>query len=81
VVVHLHAGIGMYRLVLKWWSFTPQSLPTARRRLKVAMWGVIAFFLCLGTASLVTYMKIGYEHADRVGERYTPVTMIPRAGD
>ena len=81
VTVHLHAGIGMYRLVLKWWSFTPQSLPAARRRLKVAMWGVIAFFLCLGTASLVTYMKIGYEHADRVGERYTPVTMTQRAGE
>jgi fumarate reductase subunit C len=72
VSVHLHAGIGIYRLVLKWWAFTPQNLATARRRLKLAMWGVVAFFICLGTASLITYMKIGYEHADRVGERYSP---------
>jgi fumarate reductase subunit C len=43
-----------------------------RRRLKFAMWGIIAFFLCLGTASLVTYMVIGREHAPYAGERYLP---------
>jgi hypothetical protein len=26
--------------------------------------------MCLGTASLVTYMVIGAGHADRAGERY-----------
>jgi fumarate reductase subunit C len=81
VSVHLHAGIGMYRLALKWWPFTPDNLPRARARLRVAMWCVIAFFLCLGTASLATYMKIGYDHADRVGERYAPGASIRQAGD
>ena len=27
-----------------------------------------------GTASLWTYMKIGYDHRDRAGERYVPAT-------
>jgi fumarate reductase subunit C len=35
---------------------------------------VIGFFLVLGSASLLTYMKIGYDHADRAGERYEPVS-------
>ena len=74
ISVHLHAGIGMYRLAMKWWPFKAASAALARKRLKLAMWCVIAFFLCLGSASLVTYMKIGYEHADRAGERYVPAT-------
>lgn len=81
LAVHLHAGIGIYRLVLKWWPFTAQNLAPARRRLKQVMWGVIVFFLCLGTASLLTYMKIGYDHADRVGERYSPEPLIQQARD
>lgn len=74
VSVHLHAGIGMYRLAMKWWPFTAASAALARKRLKLAMWCVIVFFICLGSASLVTYMKIGYEHADHAGERYVPTT-------
>jgi fumarate reductase subunit C len=70
--VHLHAGIGIYRLAMKWWPFTAKSAPLARQRLKLAMWCVIGFFLVLGTASLLTYMKIGYDHRDRAGERYVP---------
>jgi fumarate reductase subunit C len=38
------------------------------------MWCIIAFFLCLGTTTLVAYMKIGYDHADRAGERYIPAS-------
>ena len=38
------------------------------------MWCVIGCFLVLGSASLLTYMKIGYYHADRAGERYKPVS-------
>ena len=74
IVVHLHAAIGVYRLVMKWWPISPDNLAVTRRRLKLAMWGVVTFFLILGTASLVTYMNIGYHHADRVGERYTPIS-------
>jgi fumarate reductase subunit C len=38
----------------------------------------VIFFLCLGSASLLTYMKIGYEHADHVGEPYIPGATLPR---
>ena len=72
ICVHLHAGIGIYRLAMKWGPLTAANSQTMRRRLKIAMWCIIAFFLCLGTVTLVAYMKIGYEHADHVGERYLP---------
>ena len=74
ISVHLHAGVGMYRLAMKWWPFKAQTAPLARQRLNQAMWCVIGFFLVLGSASLLTYMKIGYDHADRAGERYKPVS-------
>ena len=35
------------------------------------------FFLVLGLATLAAYIKIGYEHRDRVGERYTPSWVVP----
>ena len=37
----------------------------------------MAFFIVLGLATLAAYMKIGYEHRDRVGERYTPSWVTP----
>ena len=72
VSVHLHAGVGAYRLAMKWWPLQAGNTARLRARFKVAMGGVIVFFLCLGSASLLTYMRIGYEHADRAGERYVP---------
>jgi fumarate reductase subunit C len=72
VCVHLHAGVGIYRLAMKWLPISAASSKATRKRFKLVMWGIIAFFLCLGTASLATYMTIGYQHADRVGERYLP---------
>ena len=72
VAVHLHAGIGMYRLAMKWGPLSSDNTAIVRARLKIAMWCCVVFFLCLGTASLLTYMTIGYEHADRAGERYRP---------
>lgn len=73
VAVHLHAGVGFYRLAMKWSPPTGKNSTVTRARLKVTMWCIVVFFLCLGTASLLTYMNIGYQHADRVGERYHPV--------
>ena len=35
------------------------------------------FFIALGLATLAAYMKIGYDHRDRVGERYTPSWVVP----
>lgn len=72
VTVHLHAGIGMYRLAMKWGPLTSENSVIVRARLKIAMWCCVAFFLCLGTASLLTYMRIGYEHADQAGQPYIP---------
>ena len=72
VVVHLHAGIGAYRLALKWTPIPAHSAKRVRRRLKLALWCIIAFFLCLGSASLATYMAIGRAHAPHAGERYIP---------
>lgn len=72
VTVHFHAAIGVYRLAMKWAPLTSGNAVIVRARLKVAMWCIVAFFLCLGTASLVTYMTIGYEHADHAGEPYIP---------
>ncbi|HEY6131331.1 MAG TPA: fumarate reductase cytochrome b subunit, partial [Halioglobus sp.] len=81
VTVHLHAGIGFYRLAMKWGPLSTANSKVVRARLKVAMWCIVVFFLCLGTASLLTYMKIGYEHADHVGEPYIPGTAIqPKDG-
>ena len=74
VAVHLHAGIGVYRLLLKWHP-PAQSDAASRARLRKLMWAIVLFFLLLGAASLATYMRIGYEHAERAGERYHPQTL------
>ena len=74
-VVHAHAAIGVYRLALKWGPFPAQRVGLWRGRIRLAMTCVFAFFLCLGTASLVTYMAIGAGHADRAGERYVGQAM------
>lgn len=72
VTVHIHAGAGMYRLVLKWGLLPGVHAKRNRARLKLALSCIVVFFICLGTASLLTYMRIGYLHADKVDERYRP---------
>ncbi len=74
VSVHLHAGIGIYRLAMKWGPLTNANTKAFRRRAKTAMWGIIIFFLLLGSITLLTYMKLGYDHRDSVGERYLPAS-------
>jgi fumarate reductase subunit C len=74
IAVHLHAGIGVYRLAMKWAPLSAGNSKQMRIHLKRAMWCIIVFFLCLGSASLITYTKIGWEHADRAGERYIPAS-------
>lgn len=76
VTVHVHAGIGIYRLAVKWGPFTAPGSRVTRGRLKLAMWCIVAFFLTLGTTTLVAYMKLGYEHADRAGERWVPSASV-----
>ncbi len=74
IAVVLHAGIGMYRLSLKWGWFEGKNAKKSREVLKKIQYGLIAFFMTLGLLSIATYMKIGYEHQDRAGERYHPVS-------
>ena len=69
-VVEIHGGIGLYRLAMKWGWFLGDDPKQARKRLKKLKWLLTGFFLVLGVTTLLAYMKIGYEHADKAGERY-----------
>lgn len=70
--VEIHAGVGIYRLVIKWGILLGDNPARARRRLHRIKWCLTVFFIVLGLLTLAAYMKIGFEHADRAGERYIP---------
>jgi fumarate reductase subunit C len=70
--VELHAGIGLYRLAVKWGWLQGSDPSAGRQRLKTLKWALTVFFLALGLATFAAYLKIGYEHRDRAGETYTP---------
>jgi len=70
--VELHGGVGLYRLAVKWGWFEGEDPNRTRRVLKRVKWGITVFFLALGLLTLGAYMKIGYDHRGRVGERYSP---------
>jgi len=71
--VEVHGSIGLYRLMAKWGWFMGRGDPAlARRRLRRLWLGLAAFLIVLGMLTLSSYMKIGYEHRSRVGERYVP---------
>lgn len=72
VAVILHAGIGSYRLCLKWGWFEGKNAKKSRRFLRKFQYGTIVFFMTLGLLSIASYMKIGYEHRAHAGERYHP---------
>ena len=74
----LHAGAGLYRLAIKWGWFADLG----RRRLRWARHGLSAFFITLGLVTLMAYIELGREHADRAGERYVPAHQhaVPKAG-
>jgi fumarate reductase subunit C len=70
--VELHGGVGLYRLAVKWGWFEGDDPGWTRTLLKRFKWGITVFFLVLGLLTLAAYMKIGYEHRNRAGERYVP---------
>ncbi|MCW8963108.1 MAG: fumarate reductase cytochrome b subunit [Gammaproteobacteria bacterium] len=76
IAVVLHGSIGLYRLALKWGWLQGADPEAGRRRLKVAMWLIIGFFLMLEMATLAAYMRIGIEHQDNAGERYHSVSEV-----
>jgi fumarate reductase subunit C len=77
--VELHGGIGLYRLAVKWGWLERDDPARTRAVLKKAKWALTVFFLALGLATLGAYMKIGFDHADRAGERYVPASVQPGA--
>jgi len=76
-VVELHAGIGLYRLCVKWGWFGVAEPDATRKRLKTLKWALTVFFLVLGLATFAAYVKLGIEHAPKYGEPYTPAWAQP----
>lgn len=76
LAVEFHGGIGLYRLAVKWGWFEGSDAARSRRNLKRLKWAITVFLLTLGLATLAAYMKIGFEHSDRVGERYSTAIVI-----
>ncbi|MCL2160356.1 MAG: fumarate reductase cytochrome b subunit [Betaproteobacteria bacterium] len=71
--VELHAGIGLYRLAVKW------GWPNASRQtLQKVKWTLTGFFLVLGLVTLAAYMKIGYELRDQGRVEYTPEWVVKK---
>jgi fumarate reductase subunit C len=73
-VVELHAGIGIYRLCVKWGWFAGADADANRKRLIRVKWALTAFFLVLGLATLGAYIKIGIAHAPDYGKPYEPTS-------
>jgi len=71
VSVVLHAGVGIYRLIMKWGWFDGDNPKENRIKTRKIIKMVVAFYLLIGLFSLLSYMKIGYEHQANYGERYT----------
>jgi fumarate reductase subunit C len=72
--VEVHAGIGLYRLAVKWGWFGACDSARRRRRLRRAVYLLISFFLLLGLTTQFAYLRIGAEEAVQAGERYSPTT-------
>ncbi len=72
ITVELHATIGLYRLVVKWGWFDGKTYKITREKLKLIRNLIIIFYIILGTLSILTYMKIGYEHQNNYGQKYIP---------
>lgn len=79
LVVEIHAGIGLYRVAVKW-GWLGAAAPAGRSRLHRLEIGLTAFLLALGLLTLATYMWIGFEHRDRAGERYVPTFLVAPPG-
>ena len=71
--VEVHAGVGIYRLILKWDLF---GLTRRRETLRKVVTGIVIFYLVLGILTFATYVKIGLEPEVRAGERYQPATEL-----
>ncbi len=71
VSVVLHAAVGVYRLIIKWGWLDGDNPRANRIRSKKITQTFVVVYLVFGLFSLASYMKIGYEHQDDYGSRYT----------
>lgn len=70
--VEVHGVVGLYRLALKWgWPRFGDDRHT-RLVLRRLMWGLVTFFIAIGLVTLLTFVRIGIEHAPQAGELYAP---------
>ncbi len=74
--VVVHAGIGVYRVALKWVPHLVSANRDSRTALRRARRWLIVCYLLLGYLALAAYMRIGIEHADQAGERYAPAAAV-----
>ena len=70
ITVVIHTAIGIYRLIVKWGVFDGDNPKINRFKSRKVVKIVMIFYIILGLASLLTYMKIGYDHKDNYGQRY-----------
>jgi fumarate reductase subunit C len=71
IAVEFHGSIGLYRLSVKWGWFEGEDYKVSRKKLKKAKIVLTVVMLTLGVMTLLAYAKIGYEHQENYGERYT----------
>ncbi|MBC8237900.1 MAG: fumarate reductase cytochrome b subunit [Helicobacteraceae bacterium] len=76
VSVVFHAFVGLYRLAVKWGFMEGKNSKVSRKRFKITMYVLIAFYLIIGLASLAKYTYIGMTHDFADGERYKSKTII-----
>jgi fumarate reductase subunit C len=76
LAVELHGTIGLYRLSVKWGWFDGDNPKATRIKLKKLKKALTVFFLVLGFATLLAYVKIGIKHSDKNGQRYVPTAKI-----
>jgi fumarate reductase subunit C len=72
--VEVHAGIGLYRLIVKWGWFGLVDTAARRRRLRIAVYALVAFFLILGLTTQAAYLRIGSSEPVQAGQPYVPTT-------
>jgi fumarate reductase subunit C len=70
--VEVHAGIGLYRLIVKWGWLGLGDGAARRRRLRLAVYALVAFFLLLGLTTQLAYLRIAGDEEVRAGLRYLP---------
>ena len=81
IAVELHGSIGLYRLAIKWGWFDGENPRKTRKILKNIKIAMSVFFITLGLATLIAYIKIGIEHKPNAGERYKPSSYIQMKKD